>query len=1002
MVKKVDSSYKIELSNFNFTVDGCTLDQEPTYTPSVLNLDDGIDSFGNVEISGTFDQNCTASKYTFSAMQKTTKDGQVDSRMFSAVYDVDNPGGGTTPAPSNGFFNATTPVEVTQANSPYEIKVQVIENGYVASGKVVQLKPFSSIYGNVSSYTVTTATDGYATFNYTSPATLPVNGTSTLLQLVNDENGTIITKDIRLDFNSNVVNSFDYNLMNEHNVSIANASQTEIVSIYVVDSQTGVGISGKTVSISTLPSGYGGFTASTAVTDASGKAEFTYHAPTDLSAIDGTNRNATLSFTENGTTIGKVITFNYNMSIAISDYNLTNETTPIIVNYDNELKNISVVVVDKHGIGVEDVNVRISAIDGVEYGSIISASAIKSDISGHAQFTYKAPSDVKAVDKNTTIVNLSIVSNGVLVDKNVSIEFNKVDLNISVPIVVVSNTYKDINLTQNSQNIQMEIQVFEQATNAPYTSGNVKVSLPSSVIEGTDVGSFDEYTVAVGSNGKAVFNYTGPQDLQSLIDNNETNAIFDFSHEDNPTQEDNITVNYSLNGGYVPSNYIITTSSSDGKQTMGLQILKSFTLYLKDDRGILVEDSDIKRITIRSKNTLVGQLINSSTGNNEEQLDFNASDAVNSKSFSVQTYTLSGLLPIEITAEFNDANGNSQTKSIIMNIVVLSGPPTAMSISYAGVEQNSTGAKYIEKFVVTVTDAYSNPVNTKPYIATGSMVEYAVDGSSSSSERSTKSPRLWHGLNDSHGDLNTISGNKAQFETAADVFSYVDFNNDKLVVFGSGYVYEALGKWDITDSGSANILDLKDDYTGSDRTGLFFAIGHNNRQDLCKTDGTEYVGNMKATNYQLDDNGHALLEFEYDYHLTGKDIMVWVNLTGFQADNNTTGRIGESKKHTLRGNGLITPNSYLVKSGSSNNILHFDIHHENAAEWYINGHLGYATTGCQVDSVIQSSNSYDARSCMNDQVVFVDLNVSNPFKDDCAITLTNIAVSSEFNSVTYP
>jgi hypothetical protein len=45
---------------------------------------------------------------------------------------------------------------------------------------------------------------------------------------------------------------------------------------------------------------------------------------------------------------------------------------------------------------------------------------------------------------------------------------------------------------------------------------------------------------------------------------------------------------------------------------------------------------------------------------------------------------------------------------------------------------------------------------------------------------------------------------------------------------------------------------------------------------------------------------------------------------------------------------------------------------------------------------------YDARECQNSAVAYVDLNVSNPGSEDCTITLENIAVSEEFNGVTYP
>ncbi len=696
--------------------------------------------------------------------------------------------------------------------------------------------------------------------------------------------------------------------------------------------------------------------------------------------------------------------FDYSDPIANTAYSLINETTPIIVRSPDELKAISVDVVDKEGIGISGQNVSITAVSGIKYGSITSASTVASDQSGKAVFTYKAPEDITAVNGQTTKVSLLLENNGTAVKKDISITFDKISTNESMPIVVISNSYKQISLKSNGQIAEMVVQVVEENTNSPFTTGNVKVILPSKVITGSDVGSFESYSVPVGTDGKAVFHYTGPQDLQGLIDVNDKSSTFEFYHEANPTSKDSVLVTYDLDGSYIPSEYILSTSSSDGNLTMGLESQKSFSLYLKDEKDNLVKNEDITNVVIKTKNSLIGKLIDTSnSGAKVDTLTFSGDDAVNSQSFSIQTYKLSGLLPIEITVDFKDANGDPKKISMIMNIVVFSGPPTAMSISYAGVEQNATIAKYIEKFVVTVTDAYNNPVNTRPYIATGGMVEYAVDGSSPTGDMNTTSPRLWHGKNDSHGDLVAAGGDKAQFEAAAgqNIFRYIDFDNDKLVIFGEGYVYEALGKWDIKPH-TNDVLDLVDDYFGADRTGLYYAVGHNNRQDLCKTDGTEYVGNMAAGTYQIDTTGHALIDFEYDYHLTGKDIMVWVNLTGYQADNNLTTRIGEAKKHTLRGNGLITPNSYTLSPGD-NGIYHFNIHHENAPEWYRNGHFGTSAVGkCQVDNIVDGSNLYDARECQNSAVAYIDLNVSNPGSEDCTITLENIAVSEEFNGVTYP
>jgi len=992
-------------------------------------------------------------------------------------------------------------ITVNYAGESKEIAVQLIKNGVPQAGETVTANSIPAAYGRIDNASVVTGTDGYARFTYIAADSLTDIAQQPLELLYTDANGAEVTATAYIKVSAQV----QYKLTNETNISITHPNQVELVSVYVVDNITGVGVSGKTISIATLPAGYGNFNAATAITDASGKAEFSYTAPSDINL---STVSTSLSFIENGVDLSKVISFDYNETTAtseynltnandinisyageskeiavqlikngvpqagenviaksipaiygtissasvatgtdgyarftyiaadpltdvnttlellytdangvevtttvdinisaqaqIAEYNLTNVTTPITINYDNELKTISVDVIDSNGIGVSGQSVSITSIAGVEFGSIVSDSTTQTDNSGHAFFTYKAPASVADVDGNTTTVTLSMLSNGVSVTSDVSINFAKVDLNVTVPIVVVANQYKEINLTQNSQNVQIEVQVFDQSNNTPYTSGNVKVSLPSEVLTGIDVGSFSEYVVPVASNGKAVFNYTGPQDLQTLTSNGDLNATFQFFHEDNPTQKEDVTVVYDLQAGYIPANYILSTSSSDGAQTMGLEILKSFTLYLKDDQGTLIDDADITSITLVSKNTLIGKLVDAANGgSNESNLTFSGANAVNSKSFSIQTYRISGLLPIEVTVDFNDANGDAQSLTIIMNIVVLSGPPTAMSISYAGVEENSTVAKFTEKFVVTVTDSYNNPVNSQPYVAVGAIVEYAVDGSDGTGTRTTTSPRLWHGSLDTNGSLNTIGGNKAQFETVTNDFSYVDFNNDRLVLFGNGFVYEALGKWDILDSGSTNILDLQDDYNGADRAGLYFAVGHNNRQDLCANDGRQYVGNMKANNYQLDSNGHALVSFEYDYHLTGKDIMVWVNLTGFQADQNRTGRIGESIKHTLRGNGFTSPDEYLIPAGTAAATYRFTVHHATVPEWYRNGHFGFGTQGtCTVNGIVDSSNVHDARDCAN-TVGYVDLSVSNSGTADCTIKLDSdsIGVSSEFTGV---
>jgi len=877
-----------------------------------------------------------------------------------------------------------------------DIDVYVKDNtGKVFSNTEVNVEVFSRVNGNMSRYSAFTDINGHVVFKYIAPADIGnLDGQSFDFKIFLASNDTI-SKQVTVAFNENAL--LDYTLTNANDINISFEGETKEIAVQLL--LDGVPQSGQRMVARSIPVEYGTITNGSSVfTDASGYARFTYVAATPLTDA---NTTVELIYTDlTGKSISAIANIIIGGQVQASEYNLTNATTPIVVNVDNEIKTISVDVVDARGIGVPNQEVSISAVSNSSFGAIVSSSTTRSNASGHAVFSYQAPSDVSTVDGNSTVLTLFMQNNGVTIEQNVTIEFSKAETNIVTPIVVIADNFKELNLTSNSQNVQIVVQVYEQGTNVRYSQGNVRVSLPDSVLTGVDVGNFTEFVVPVGTDGTAIFNFTGPQDIKTLIENNETGAVFKFYHEENSGAKVDVKTVYSLLSDYIPANYILSTSSSDGEQTMGLQLLKTFTLTLKDDLDNLVKDEDITKITIESQNILIGQLIDANTGAKVTKLTLNGADAVNSFSFPVQTYKLSGLLPIEISVEFNDGNGQAVTKTINMNVVVFSGPPTAISISYAGVDTVAGLPKYFEKFVVTVTDAYSNPVNSRPYISVGSMVEYAVDGSSTTGVRTTTSPRLWHGAYDTTATLEPIGGNKAQLTTTSDAFDYIDINNDKLVIFGTGFVLEALGKWDI-DSASSQALQLKDDYNGSTRENLYFAVGHNNRQDLCANDGRTYLGTMKADKYQLDDLGHAFVTFEYDYHLTGKDIMIWANLVGFQADNNQTGRIGKAKKHTLRGNGLVSPNKYTLPIGAPARPYGFEVHHENAPEWYRNGHFGYAIKGtCQVENVIDHSNNYDARACIN-TIGFVDLNVSNPGQKACTISIDSIAVSPEFLGATY-
>ncbi|HIP28703.1 MAG TPA: hypothetical protein EYG82_05955 [Sulfurovum sp.] len=817
----------------------------------------------------------------------------------------------------------------------------------------------------------------------------------------------VLDRNVTADGNSTV-----YHLVNETRVVEVNfANQVKTISVDVVDGQN-VGISGVNVSISAV-SGleYGSITgASTVSTNDGGRAIFTYNAPKDIDSVNGQDTTVTLSLTLNGRTISKNVQILFKvLDIEVSEITLINETKFLEVHANNEVRNISVDVVNGNGIGVKGKEVSISAISGMEYGAITGASTVTTDGAGRAIFTYTAPNDISTVEGKSTTVTLSTrKEDNSTIAREVTITFKKQIENNGTSVPVVIAPKQTISLTSNSQTVQLEIRVLDQATNRPYTTGNVLVIMPKKVLDNIDVGTFASSSVAV-ENGRAIFDYTGPADLKSLIANNDLSSVFKFSHEANTQSEVAITVTYELKDPYVPSNYELITSTQDGNQTMGLLAQKTFSIFLKNDKGDLVSDSQINKVTIRSVNATVGKLINA--GATVDTLAFTGANAINNKSFVVATFKLSGLLPINIKVDFTDANGKAQSLSTIMNVIVFSGPPTAISISYVSTTQDAGRAKYIEKLAISVTDEYGNRVNTNPSIAVGAIAGYTVDGRESSGVETHLTRRLFYGRQDvasgsANGEIVPSAGNKARFVAdPSGVFKYVNAegsNSDKLVIFGERKNYEAMGKWDFAKDGNS-ILALQDNYYGIQRSGLYYAVGHNYYQDLCRADGREWLGNADSDTYTVDDKGTATVNYSYDYHLTGKDVLIWVNLDGFQPDTGKRTRIGEVTKHTLRGTGLtkVPSAGYSLAKGESG-TAHFVIWHENAPERYRNAHFAWAIKGGSTctPTLVATSNNFDARTCSNgassDGTSYVTYAIQAPADKECTFNIERITVSSEF------
>jgi len=814
IIKTVGSKYQVTLKSFNLlSVEGCVINGFTV--PFSLEMAGEVGSTETLDITGSFTNACTPGKYIVT-FEQTVSDG-THSKTEAVTYDssATASGGGGGTGDSDYYFSNVKVPEISVAKKNYELMIQLAQGSSVTPGKTVKMRVFSNTYGDLASYEAQTGSDGYATFTYTSPDTLPGNGvTYTLTAEFTDENNNTISQSLILLFNTD------------------------------------------------------------------------------------------------GSTTG--------------------------------------------------------------------------------------------------------------------------DINTTLPIAIVPITQRTVTLTNNGQSVDIAIKVYKDT--APYTQGEVKVELPAEVLEGVDVGSFSSYSVTVDAQGVALFHYTGPANLQALIDSNHLGSVFKFYHSENTAPESRQPMNvvYQPGDNYVPIDYRMIIATQNDDFSMGIpELTKSFNVVLQKSDGSDLEagDANITSITVQTENASVAQLYNTSTNTLEDSMVL---QNIKNSPFFIKSKKLSGIVPLRARIEFDDANGDSKVLETIVNVRVMSGPPSAISISYVSTGQDESRAKYIERFAISATDEYGNNVNTRPYISLGAIAGYTVDGREGTGAESNITKRLFYGRDDieatparANGSLDNLGDtdpHSTQFEALVrpDVFKYVNAegpNTDKLVIFGAGKNYEAMGKWDFNKS-SDTLLNLEDDYYGENRTGLYYAIGRNYYQDQCRQDGREWTGNAASDTYQLDDQGTVLIEYKYDYHLAGKDVMVWVNLDGIQPDTGKKTRIGEAVKQTLRTTGLTKEPSagYTLEKGTSG-FGTFIIWHENAAERYRNAHFGYAIKGGSTCgwTVVATSNDFDARTCSNqvnlgdidgdgdddyagtiDGTSYVTFFLQAPADKACTFDIDRIMVSGEF------
>ena len=307
--------------------------------------------------------------------------------------------------------NQTTPINVSYPNEAKEIRVQLLQNGTdIAVGETVYASYLPSEFGYITNASAVTDASGYATFNYVAADPL-TDGIEQIELYHEDSNGIRVNALVDINVTEAQI-PFDYNLTNQSSPLIVSIDNQEIeISIYLVDSNTWVGVPGKTITISTIANGYGSVSSATAVTDASGKATFNYTGPDDLAAVGGTSRSVTLSFSESGTTISKTVWMQMAPTVA-SSYDLINARTPVTITSPDQIETIDIQlvhnglpVIDARECTTDDPTITVDCVIPEfiprDYGRITNAGG-STQADGYVYFEYQAASAEDIYDVNNT------------------------------------------------------------------------------------------------------------------------------------------------------------------------------------------------------------------------------------------------------------------------------------------------------------------------------------------------------------------------------------------------------------------------------------------------------------------------------------------------------------------------------------------------------------------------------------------------------------------------
>jgi len=585
----------------------------------------------------------------------------------------------------------------------------------------------------------------------------------------------------------------------------------------------------------------------------------------------------------------------------------------------------------------------------------------------------------------------------------------RVDINASS---IIDGTLRDVLAIVEPANKTLDINTsnVDKSVTIHLSQGNTALANQNIEIVGNVVaGSFFASAVTTNDQGNAVFAYKSPA---TIID-----SSFDvtFCMESDNTVCDTMTINLTTGTVTPPDNndtpdvgndfvnYGMVFKSEDNGNTLGLDERKAFVVSLIDkDTNEVISPSSITMITIESNKPDVIKLIDPSdaVGAAVEKLAISGKN--NIKIYLKASKEISGLSDIKVEIKYKNKKGFDRKLTRTYAITVFSGPPTAFSINSAGVSYNPETKWFENKFLISASDKYNNPINTSPTISVSVMAGYAKDNNGNRIVYGQHSKAI--GIS---GNVN-VNGNTVILNSIGispfndfdiDSLRGVDTDRDVVAIFGNVRTYEANGKWEIQNVDDTSHLSLKDVYNGKAYTGIGFAVGHNYREDHCSSAYREWQTKVDSTDgsYQLDKEGKTFVTVKFPAEfMPGKQVALMVNFIGQNPETGKELRGGEVKFVTLHSFEGIIGRTVTITKGTSKIVRLWGFVDTGTEDhWALHNSLFSCNTVDSKNITINSLIKNDPNSCIQPYVEYNVTTTNNA--EDGNFVLSDCQVDNEFS-----